>query len=196
MNPDFFRVFVALFVIIDPVGNILVFHLLTQSMPPARRLAVAVAVAGAMLVLFSLTGQRVLEFLGISQPGFRVAAGLLLSLPAYELVTRGQLMESPDSGEVDPLQIGLVPMATPLLAGPGALAATISFSDSVGAPTTIAALLAVLLLCVVAFAAADWLFQRLGPALLRLLTRLVGILLFAIATDFVLSGARVALFGG
>jgi len=83
-----------------------------------------------------------------------------------------------------------VPLATPLIAGPGALAVTTSFSDSLGRGVTIGAFSLVLALSLVAFLFADALFRLLGSTLLRLLARLVGILLFAIAVDLVLDGAR------
>jgi multiple antibiotic resistance protein len=184
---------VSFFAIIDPVGNILVFHLFTLGLDFRQKLtaaAMAVVAAFVMLVAFSLAGQEVLEFLGISSESFQVAAGLLLLPPAYRLVTEGQPIATEDQSRHDPLDFALVPLATPLIAGPGALAATTSFSESVGTETTIAAITVVLLLTLISFAAADWLFRLAGAAVLRVLSRIVGIILFAIAVDFVLEGAR------
>jgi multiple antibiotic resistance protein len=143
-----------------------------------------------MLVGFSLGGNEVLDFLGIEPSSFRVAAGLLLMLPAYRLITEGQPASVDGAARDGPLEFALVPLATPLIAGPGALAATTSFSQTLGRETTIAAVSIVLLLTFAAFAAADWLFRLAGAALLRLAARIVGILLFAIAVDFVLDGLR------
>ena len=198
MADDLLRVFVSLFIIVDPVGNVLVFHLLTRSLSPSRRgwvVAVAVVAAGMLLTVFSLGGHDVLAFLGISSESFSVAAGLLLLLPAYRLVAYGHPMELPDDNQeaTDAVAMGLVPMATPLLAGPGALAATVSFTETVGLVTTITAIVMVLALCALGFAGASWLFRALGPSLLRLLSWLVGIALFAIATDFILDGLAAAL---
>jgi len=193
MNADLARAFIAFLAIVDPVGNVLVFYLITRSLSRAYQLrvaALAVASAGAMLVLFSLAGREVLGLLGISGESFRVAAGGLLLLPAYRLVASGQPMEVDESEVKDPEQLALVPLATPLMAGPGALATAISFGETLGRATTILALGGVLALSFASFVAAGWLFTWLRPALLQLLSRLVGIVLFAIAVEFILDGLR------
>ena len=184
---------VSFFAIIDPIGNILVFHLFTRRLDWRARLfaaVVAVAAAFAMLLAFSLGGQEVLEFLGISPESFQVAAGLLLLPPAYRLIAEGQPAREHEDDSLDPMDFALVPLATPLIAGPGALAATTSFAREAGQATTIAAFSAVLLITLVSFVAADQLFRLAGGPLLRVMARIVGILLFAIAVDFVLDGAR------
>ncbi len=142
------------------------------------------------MVVFSFSGVEVLEFLGISPPSFRVAAGALLVLPAYRMVERGESMEVPTREDrADVLAVALVPLAIPLLVGPGALAATVSFSQTMGAGVAVTAAGAVLAGCWLVFVAAEAVFRLLGEAVLRLLTRVVGILLMAIAVDFVLEGA-------
>jgi multiple antibiotic resistance protein len=151
---------------------------------------VAVAAAFVMLLAFSLGGQEVLEFLGISPESFQVAAGLLLLPPAYRLIAEGQPAPEHQGDSRDPMDFALVPLATPLIAGPGALAATTSFAQDAGQATTIGAFSIVLLITLVSFVAADQLFRLAGGPLLRVLARIVGILLFAIAVDFVLDGAR------
>jgi multiple antibiotic resistance protein len=185
---------VSFLAIIDPVGNVLVFHLFAQRLPfQQRALAAVVAVAAAfvMLLAFSLGGNEVLDFLGISPESFQVAAGLLLLPPAYRLVAEGQPAPVPDDESPDgPFDFALVPLATPLIAGPGALAATTALSQSAGRDTTIAAFTIVLLITLVSFVAADLIFRLAGPPLLRVLSRIVGILLFAIAVDFILDGVR------
>jgi multiple antibiotic resistance protein len=182
---------VSFFAIIDPLGNILVFHLFTRGFSFGQKLfaaSVAVAAAFAMLLVFALAGHEVLDFLGISTESFKVAAGLLLLPPAYRLVTEGQPTPVDEGAHPEPLDFALVPLATPLIAGPGALAATTSFSDSIGTGTTLAAIAIVLLITLVSFAAADWLFRIAGAPLLKVMSRIVGIVLFAIAVDFVLEG--------
>jgi multiple antibiotic resistance protein len=184
---------VSFFAIIDPLGSILVFHLFTQGFSQRDKLFAALVAVGAAFVMlagFSLGGNEVLDFLGIESSSFRVAAGLLLMLPAYRLIMEGQPATVEGASRDGPLEFALVPLATPLIAGPGALAATTSFSQTVGRETTIAAVSIVLLLTFAAFAAADWLFRLAGATLLRLVARIVGILLFAIAVDFVLDGVR------
>lgn len=188
------QAFVSLFVIIDPVGNILVFHLYSQDFGTRQRLTaagIAVLAAFLMLLAFSLGGTEALEFLGISQASFRVAAGLLLMPPAYRLISEGEPESSEAKHSRRPLDFALVPLATPLIAGPGALAATTSFAASTGIGETLAAVSIVLAITFVSFAAAGRLFNLLGESFLRLASRIVGIVLFAIAVDFVLDGLQV-----
>ncbi len=197
MDGELGRAFVAFFAVIDPLGNVLVFYLLTAGMRAVDRWRVAllaVVAAGALLALFSVAGSEVLAFLDISSESFRVAAGLLLLLPAYRLVTEGQPAEVIAPSAADPIELALVPLAMPLIAGPGALATATALTASLGLGRTLAALSAVLVLSFAAFAAADWLFHWLGRAVLRLLARLVGLLLFTIAVEFILTGVR-AFFG-
>lgn len=193
---DLLRALVAFFAIIDPIGNLLVFHLFMQTASGRDRAVaalIAVGAAFAMLVVFALAGTQVLEFLGISADSFRIAAGLLLLPPAFRLVMEGQPTEA-DESSLRPTDLALVPLATPLIAGPGALAATISFAESVGVGVTVAAFSAVLGFSLIAFLASGTVFKVLGAQVLRLLARIVGILLFAIAVDFVVDGV-VAIAG-
>lgn len=193
---DLLRALVAFFAIIDPIGNLLVFHLFMQTASGRDRAVaalIAVGAAFAMLVVFALAGTQVLEFLGISADSFRIAAGLLLLPPAFRLVMEGQPTEA-DESSLRPTDLALVPLATPLIAGPGALAASISFAESVGVGVTVAAFSAVLGFSFVAFIASGTVFHVLGAQVLRLLARIVGILLFAIAVDFVIDGV-VAIAG-
>jgi len=193
---DALRIFASMFIILDPVGNLFIFHLLTFGETHRRRLAVgtaAVAMAAVLLALFSLGGAAVLGYLGISGPAFKVAAGLLLLMPAYQLVVHGQLLELRSGTQDGGLQVAFVPLAMPLIAGPGALAATVSLSETYGRPLTLAVVALVLLLCWIGFAVAGLAFRVLGETVLRLLSRVVGILLFSLAVEFVLRGAAKAL---
>lgn len=193
MPDDFARAFITFFVIIDPVGNLVVFHLVTSHMvlrQQAQVAAMAVVAAGLMLMLFALAGLDVLNFLNISEPAFRVAAGLLLLIPAYRLVTQGTFYEPAAEATPAPVDIALVPFATPLMAGPGALAAAASLSDQLGEGTTLAGIWSVLAISFAAYVGSHWLFRMLGASVFRLMTRLVGILLVAISVDFVIEGLQ------
>jgi len=184
---------VSLFAILDPLGNILVFYLFARRFSTRQKLeaaTIAVAASFVLLIAFALGGQKVLDFLGISAASFQVAAGLLLLIPAYRLVAEGQPADEKQEAPVSPLDFALVPLATPLIAGPGALAATASFAETLGRPETIAAVSIVLAITFVCLMAADLLARLLGAPLLRLMARVVGILLFAIAVDFVMDGIR------
>lgn len=197
MGEDLARAFVSFFMIIDPVGNVVVFHVLTGNMVRRQQVQVAllaVAAAGTMLVTFALAGEEVLDFLDISQAGFRVAAGLLLLIPAYRLVTQGQFFEHA-AEEAQPLDVALVPFATPLMAGPGALAAATSFSDRLGTAETLGGVGLVLSISLVAYLGSAKLFDVVGVTTLRLITRLVGMILVAIAVDFVIEGLQMSFPG-
>ena len=190
---------VSFFAIIDPVGNIIVFYLFTRGFiwrQKALAASVAVVASWAMLLAFSLGGERVLDLLGISFESFRIAAGLLLMPPAYNLVTHGEPTHvEGEEQQLDVVDFALVPLATPLIAGPGALAATTSFAATLGEGETIAAFTAVLALTLVSFLTADVIFRVVGLRVLNVLSRIVGIVLFAIAVDFVLDGTRAFLEG-
>lgn len=193
MGDDLARTFVAFFVIVDPIGNLVVFNLLTEGMAFPRRLhvaALAVGTAGVMLVAFALGGHDVLEFLDISDAAFQVAAGALLLIPAYRMVTQGRFLEPAAQEDPAPADIALVPLATPLMAGPGALASATSLARSEGRDDTIAAIVLVLSVSFAGFVLAERVFGLLGATTLRLLTRLVGIILVAIAVQFVIDGLQ------
>jgi multiple antibiotic resistance protein len=188
------QAFVSLFVIIDPIGNILVFQIYSETLHARDRLIaalIAVAAALVMLLAFTFGGEKALDFLGISQASFQVAAGLLLLPSAYRLVMEGEPAGVRTQYSRRPLDFALVPLATPLIAGPGALAAATSFSVQEGRLETMAAVVAVLAITLVAFSLAGWIFRKLGGPFLRLSARIVGIILFSIAVDFVLDGLRV-----
>jgi multiple antibiotic resistance protein len=196
---DFLRAFLALFIIIDPAGNLVVFHVLARRFTRREKaLAITVAMGASALLLagFGLGGTQVLDWLGVSQPSFRVAAGLLLLPTVYGLAVQGELPQTREGADLDPVQVGLVPLAMPLLAGPGALASVVTYSGSLGQATTLAAAGAVLVVTALGFAAASTLFQLVGGAVMRLLARIIGLALFAIATEFVMSGVITALRGG
>lgn len=191
MGEDLARAFISFFAIVDPIGNVAVFYLLAKTFGLARRVQIATVAVGtalALLLVFALAGREVLDFLDISVDSFKVAAGFLLLPTAYRLLERGQSIDISAGEEADPVQIAVAPLATPLIAGPGALATAISLSDTLGRTPTVLGAGLVLLLTFVAFTAAAWVFQVLGASLLRLLSRLVGILLVAIAADFILEG--------
>src|SRR5438270_10216585 len=125
----FTSVFVTLVVIMDPIGTIPLFLALTsgRSSRARRRLAwQAVLVAISVIAAFALFGQQILRYLGITVPALQGAGGLLLVLVALELLTGKQ--EDPE--DVPSVNVALVPLGTPLLAGPGAIVATIVFVRS------------------------------------------------------------------
>ena len=192
------EVFVTLFVIMDPVGTVPIFLSLTggRSAHVARRAAwQAVAVSFGVISAFAFFGQQILEYLHISLPALQCAGGLLLLLVALELLTG---KESEQTAAAD-TNVALVPLGTPLLAGPGAIVATMVFSKKVDDLTEFAAVA----LGVVLVHVALWLAMRFSLPILRLIresgvllvTRIAGLLLSAIAVQMVADAVRAFIAG-
>jgi MarC family membrane protein len=193
------EVFVTLFVIMDPIGTIPIFLSLTRgrSRATVKRAAwQAVAVSFAVIVAFAFFGRQILDYLGISLPALQCAGGLLLLLVALELLTGKEEAPSASSD----VNVALVPLGTPLLAGPGAIVATIVFVkrvDDVGSGVALA--LGIVLVHVVL-----WLFMRFSIVIIRvikdsgvtLVTRIAGLLLSAIAVQLVADGIRAIVRAG
>ncbi|MBW8750961.1 MAG: MarC family protein [Propionibacteriales bacterium] len=192
------EVFVTLFVIMDPVGTIPIFLSLTggRSAHMARRAAwQAVAVSFGVITAFAFFGQQILAYLHISLPALQCAGGLLLLLVALELLTGKE--EGPTASA--DTNVALVPLGTPLLAGPGAIVATMVFSKKVDGFGEFAAVgLGVILVHV-----ALWLAMRFSLPILRLIreggvllvTRIAGLLLSAIAVQMVADAVRAFIAG-
>jgi multiple antibiotic resistance protein len=192
------EVFVTLFVIMDPIGTIPIFLSLTggRSVAVARRAAwQAVAVSFGVISVFAFFGQQILAYLQISLAALQCAGGLLLLLVALELLT-GKEDEQAASADTN---VALVPLGTPLLAGPGAIVATMVFSkkvDGLGEFSAVA-------LGVVLVHVALWLSMRFSLPILRLIresgvllvTRIAGLLLSAIAVQMVADAVRAFIAG-
>lgn len=187
------EVFVTLFVIMDPVGTIPIFLSLTSGRAPAvaRRAAwQAVAVSFGVISAFAFFGQQILAYLHISLPALQCAGGLLLLLVALELLT-GRADQPTETANVN---VALVPLGTPLLAGPGAIAATIVFVQRVDGPWSALALA----LGIVALHLVLWLALRYSVGIITLIkeggvtlvTRISGLLLSAIAVQLVVDAVR------
>jgi multiple antibiotic resistance protein len=186
----FTEVFVTLLVIIDPPGTVPVFLGLTRgrSARARHRLAwQAAAVAFGVIVAFALFGQTILHYLGVGLPALEGAGGLLLLLVSLELLT-GKTDE-PTSEERARTNVAFVPLGTPLLAGPGAIVATMLFVRQVHGVGNFVALA----LAIVAVFIVIWLAMRFSTVIQRvltdngveLLTRIGGLLLSAIAVQLV-----------
>ena len=187
--------FFTLFVVIDPIGLAPMFLALTKGMQSRERRAVAlraVAIAGAILTLFALFGEAVLGFMGISMPAFRIAGGVLLFLTALDMLfeRRTKRRQGQAHSDNDP---SVFPLATPLIAGPGAMATMILLTGSAeGDWALMAAMLAVmatvLAVVLVAFFVGASVEKFLGDTGINVITRLLGMLLAALAVQFVLDG--------
>ena len=189
--------FATLFVVIDPPGLVPLFIALTRGMDPARRRRVgwrAIAIAAGLLTLFGLAGEAILSGIGISLPAFRIAGGILLFLTALDMLfeRRTERREGQHADEDhDP---SVFPLATPLLAGPGALATMILLvGQGGGAVHTLIihlVMLSVLALNMVLFMLAGPLSRALGRTGTMVVTRLLGMLLAALSVQFIIDGLR------
>ncbi|MGB2202231.1 MAG: MarC family protein [Pseudooceanicola atlanticus] len=192
--------FVTLFVIIDPVGLTPLFAALTQGQSARQRRAIAIRSCGialGLLILFTLLGEAVMGFVGISMPAFRIAGGILLFLTALEMLfeRRSKRRESQtEQAEEDLPDPSVFPLATPLIAGPGAIATVILLagrqSDPLGIALVVAVVAAVLLVVFSFFLTATLLERILGRTGINVVTRILGMLLAALSVQFVLDGLR------
>jgi len=190
--------FVTLFVIMDPPGTLPVFLALTAAMPAARRIRAArqaVGVALLVIVGFAVFGQALLDYLHVTLPALQCAGGLLLLLIALELLT-GHSTEPEKTAGVN---IAFVPLGTPLLAGPGAIVATMVFVNrSHGWADRVAVGLGIVgvhLALYLMMRFANLLHRLLRDSGVTLVTRIAGLLLSAIAVQLVADAVREFIVG-
>jgi multiple antibiotic resistance protein len=188
----FVEAFITLIVIMDPVGSAPIFIALTEGRTPAarRRAALqAAGAAGAVVVVFALFGRLILDYLHVSVESLTIAGGLLLLLVALQML-RGEDMAQPNTANV-----ALVPLATPLLAGPGAIAAvmvlTRRYEDAPGMFGVLLAIVAVVVVVAVGLMLAERIARLVPQSAIQLLTRVLGLLLAAIAVQFIIDAVKI-----
>ena len=198
---------VTLVVVVDPLGLVPSYLAVTHGLPPAARRSVALracVIAAAILAGSALAGDWLLRTLSIGLPAFRIAGGLLLFSIASEMVfgvrIARQSQEAEEAVEERVRNIAAFPLAIPLMAGPGAITATVLLAGRAGGdPVHLGVLLgviaAVLALCFVVFAIAAMVARLLGTTGNIVLSRLLGVLLAALAVQFVVDGVRAVLAG-
>lgn len=184
------EVFITLFVIMDPPGTVPIFLGLTGAMTGKQRSRAArqaVLVAFGVIVSFAVFGQQLLSYMHISLPALQASGGLLLLIVAMELLT-GK-MEEPQPSGTKGVNVALVPLGTPLLAGPGAIVATMVFVQGADGPadyTSIAlGIVAVHLTLFLSMRFANVIHRVLKDSGTILITRIAGLLLAAIAVQLV-----------
>lgn len=189
----FGEVTVTLIVIMDPLGGIPIFLALTRGRTPRTRHRAAwqaVLVALGVITTFAVFGRQILDYLGITVPALQVSGGLLLLLVALELLTGN---DKPPEG-LDDVNVALVPLGTPLLAGPGAIVAVIVFVQQAhdwGQRGAVAlGVVAVHLVLYVSLRFSGILIRVFKEGGIQLLTRISGLLLAAIAVQLAAEGVR------
>lgn len=203
MPPEFFiSALVTLLVVVDPVGLVPIFTSLTARLPvPARRRVAIRASLIALLILCgaALIGDWLLRQLGIGLPAFRIAGGLLLFSIASEMVFGVRIVRETNAVEAaiedDIRNIAAFPLAIPLMAGPGAITAVILLAGrGYGDPVRLGGLVAVIALamlaCLIAFLLGTRITKLLGVTGNVVLERLLGVILAALAVQFVIDGIR------
>jgi multiple antibiotic resistance protein len=195
--PALIAAFTTLFIIIDPMGLAPIFLALTSGMTKAQRRAIAIRsclIGGALMLAFLFLGEALLGFIGISMPAFRIAGGVLLFLTALEMLfQKRQARREDNATEVethdDP---SVFPLAMPLIVGPGAITTVILLAGRANGAADLAAVAAVMFTVLasvfVAFLLAPYLERLLGKTGINILTRLLGMLLAALAVQFILDG--------
>ncbi|UYY57602.1 MarC family protein [Sphingomonas sp. S2-65] len=204
----FVSAFVTFFVVIDPPGCAPIFAGLTAGASAVHRRAMAVrAVLVAALILFgfALFGEALLHALGISLHAFRIAGGIMLFLIALEMVFERRTERREDRAEKikadeEVTDISIFPMAMPMIAGPGSIASVmLLMSQTQGLTNTVvvlAAMVAILALSLVALLAAGPIMRLVGAKIEAVVSRLLGVLLAALAAQFVIDGISGSLVAG
>lgn len=177
---------IALFIIIDPIGLIPVFMALTHDASPQERRTIllqAVYVAFILMLLFTFTGTGILSLFGITLSDFKIAGGLLLLVIALRIINDAHYGVSSDSARP-----GVVPLAVPLLVGPGAITTTIVLIGTHGLWITVSAVLIVFAISYVIFRYVERLYIILGKTGADVVAKIMGMLLAAIAVQFMREG--------
>ena len=193
------------FATIGPADLLVVYAALTQKNTRAERRAMALrgtVIAGVILLFFALFGELLLKLFGITLPALRIAGGILLLLISIDMVfarhSGGTGTTPEEESEAQHREdISVFPLATPLIAGPGAISAVILLTTGTGGFnlawfTVVAALLAILLLCYVVMLVAIPIQRLLGITGLAVVSRVVGVLLAALAVQFLLDGIKAS----
>ncbi|HWH22664.1 MAG TPA: MarC family protein [Allosphingosinicella sp.] len=200
----FVSAFVTFFVVIDPPGCAPIFASLTREASAAERRAMAirsVAIGASILLFFGLFGEDLLDALGISLAAFRIAGGIMLFLIALEMVferrtQRREKRASEINATPEQEDISVFPMGIPMIAGPGSIASIMLLmarSDGLDQSLTVlAALGAILLLTLVALLTAGPLMRLLGHKVEAMITRILGVILAALAAQFVIDGIAIS----
>lgn len=184
---DLIRAAIALFIIVDPFGNIPIFIGLTDKIDPKQRrkvFNVATLVGVVLLLFFAFLGQEVLSIFGLSIFAFEIAGGILLLIIAIRILVAGTKTEAAESPE----SLGAVPIAMPLLVGPGAITTTIFNLQTYGTLTSILAVLFVLSITWIILRFINGIYRVLGKTGSLVIARVMALLIAAIAIQYILTG--------
>jgi multiple antibiotic resistance protein len=196
--------FTVMFIVVDPIANVPIFlSILEGFSPDSRRYIIRKAVITAVIVLliFTFTGRFIFEYLGIEMYSFRIAGGILLFIIAVEMLFGRRSKTTSSKEEEDEARarddIAATPLAVPLLTGPGAITTGIvlynTATETGNEPTVIASILLVFILTYIILTRSSAIFDALGYVGTRVVVRVMGLLLSAIAVQFVMTGIKEAM---
>ena len=203
----FITAFATLFVTIDPIGMAPIYLAVTAGIDAKIRRSIALracVIAVILLIMFALAGNAVLELLGISLPAFRVAGGLLLFWTAFEMVfeKRQQRKSATAERALDDAaahDLAVFPLAIPLISGPGSISASVLIASHANDYTQLAGFLGLIVVTVlmvyVVFVIADRIDRYITQTARAVLTRLLGVLLAALAVQFIADGVKALAAG-
>ena len=181
------KAFLVLFIVVDPFGNIPIFMSLTEKMTKKEKRKVfntATLVSFVLLLAFAFAGQEIFSIFGVSIFSFEIAGGILLLIIAIRILITGSLMEIKESPE----SIGAVPIAMPLLVGPGAITTTIFNIQAYGVAVTALSVFVVLTLTWLILRYVDSFYRFLGKTGALVIARVMALLIAAIAIQYMLFG--------
>ena len=193
--------FVTIFFIVDPFAMVPVYLAMTERFKTEDQAHIrnkSTLIALALLVAFAITGMKFFALFGITLPAFRIAGGiLLLVLGVGQLNQSGSKVSNEEETEgLTRDDVSVFPLATPLLAGPGAISTVILYSTAAKSALRLGELIVAIVACLSAthliLRASPWLYRLLGKTGLNLLSRIMGIVLTAVAVQFILIGATEA----
>ena len=194
----------SIFAIVDPVGVIPFFSVLTEDMTPTQKrnvISKSCLVATTTLGVFAVFGQFIFAAFGFSIPAFEIAGGVLLFAVAFEMMhgkrPRTKLTESERAETLEREDVGVIPLGVPLLAGPGAITTVMIYMtqptpDPVDKMFIFAGILVAVMTTFLLMHYADRIFRRIGRTGTKVLGRIMGLLLAAIAVQFILNGIVAA----
>jgi len=195
--------FVSIFAIVNPVGNIPIFEAVTEgySKDLKRKVAIKIClVTTVVLFVFAIFGQYIFSIYGITIPAFKIAGGLLLFSVAFSMMhgqrSRTKLSEEDQEEAMEKEEVGIVPLGIPLFAGPGAITTVMIYvseaasqsGDLLAVMSVFLAIALTVLISYVLLTYSEGIFARMGKSGAMAFSRVMGLLLAAVAVSFILSG--------
>lgn len=201
----FIKLFTTLISIVNPISVIPLYLAFTEAHPESRpevALTAAISVAIVMVVCV-FAGSEILNFFGITIPGFRIAGGILLFMVALNMlnarISRVKHTESEGREALESESVGVIPLAIPLTVGPGTISTVVLLSqdqqDIMGKITLVAACISIAFVVWASFRLGPQISRAIGKTGMNIVTRVMGLILAAVAVEFIVGGIRAALPG-